>query len=288
MSVCDPRDPNEWMTMPTWDETPVMPPSSKPLSFLMRGSFPRSQDASTPKSRIEPRSLPPAKYAPQKPPKEDPLKNFVVMVDGRRHINLDGVLVPILWERHPGPQSRYPPAIPVPNLSKKPKGRSVPTKDMGVRTGRTYTCKVEDCRKVFTRSEHLKRHVRSLHMHEKNYMCALPFCDKTFARRDNLLQHERKHKHYQAFFDCTKNFDGELIRQFHDPPSEDVGSSSMSGIDASASLQLTDTPRSSLMVSNEILVSSGGVPPLEFSPDISAGATTPFTDPSVEMFALEH
>ncbi|EPS94755.1 hypothetical protein FOMPIDRAFT_1085626, partial [Fomitopsis schrenkii] len=93
-----------------------------------------------------------------------------------------------------GPQSVYPRPKPVPGLNKPPRGRPVPTKESGERKGiTTYTCRI--CHKVFTRSEHMKRHVRSLHMNmEQTYMCALPFCDKTFARRDNLLQHERKHR----------------------------------------------------------------------------------------------
>ncbi|OSX66798.1 hypothetical protein POSPLADRAFT_1129832, partial [Postia placenta MAD-698-R-SB12] len=121
-------------------------------------------------------------------------------------------LFPLEYEKHPGPQPQQFRPRPVPGVSKKGRGRHVPTKEAGGRKGTTYTCSVEDCHKVFKRHEHLKRHVMSLHSNEQNYMCALPFCDKTFNRRDNLLQHERKHTLYQRLFDCTKNFDGELIR----------------------------------------------------------------------------
>ncbi|KAH9932431.1 hypothetical protein B0H21DRAFT_93485 [Amylocystis lapponica] len=110
-----------------------------------------------------------------------------------------------------------PSCNPLAGRVKKSRGRRVPTKDMGVRTGTTYTCKVEGCRKVFIRSEHLKRHVRSLHTLEKRYFCALPFCDKAFARRDNMLQHERKHKDYQAFFDCSSG-DYNGIKQIEHHP----------------------------------------------------------------------
>jgi len=220
----DDPDPDAWRTMPTWDETPVMPASCKPLSFRLNRPLARRQPATTSDvsatPQIEPISLPPPTYLPPPQKKPGPVDEFFVMIDGRRHLKLDGMLIPTFWEVHPGPQSRYPAAVPVPGLSKKTRGRTAPTKEMGVRKGTTYTCKVEGCRKTFTRHEHLKRHVRSLHMHEKNYMCALPFCDKTFARRDNLLQHERKHKHYQAFFDCTENYEGELMPQFRPRPYE--------------------------------------------------------------------
>ena len=66
--------------------------------------------------------------------------------------------------------SRRPNPVAVPNLTKKARGRAVPTtKDTLVKagSGRAYACPVEDCRKVFTRSEHLKRHTRSIHTNEK-------------------------------------------------------------------------------------------------------------------------
>jgi hypothetical protein len=97
--------------------------------------------------------------------------------------------------------------VPVPNLSKKSRGRRVPTttsitslsmasmasvasavsEDAAAAdaatpapdpnspaptpgtsaAGRTFTCQVDGCGKLFSRGEHLKRHVRSLHTHEK-------------------------------------------------------------------------------------------------------------------------
>ncbi|KAH9830468.1 uncharacterized protein C8Q71DRAFT_716812 [Rhodofomes roseus] len=131
-------------------------------------------------------------------------------IDGVPHLEIDGDFVTIEAERHSGRLSQYPRAIPEPGVNKKPRGRTVPTKESGEREGTTYTCRV--CRKAFTRSEHMKRHIRSLHMHmEGTYMCSLPFCKKSFARRDNLIQHERKHKQLGAFHDCTKNFEGEIF-----------------------------------------------------------------------------
>ncbi|TCD62114.1 hypothetical protein EIP91_007468 [Steccherinum ochraceum] len=88
--------------------------------------------------------------------------------------------------------------VAVPNLTKKARGRQVPTtKEALLRpsiAGRSYACKVENCRKVFTRSEHLKRHIRSIHTNERPFQCEEPECGKFFTRHDNLLQHRRSHR----------------------------------------------------------------------------------------------
>ncbi|KAF9115159.1 hypothetical protein BGX27_008750 [Mortierella sp. AM989] len=60
---------------------------------------------------------------------------------------------------------------------------------------KVFTCRVEDCGKVFKRSEHLKRHVRSIHTLEKPFPCPIHNCPKRFSRSDNLNQHIRIHRH---------------------------------------------------------------------------------------------
>ena len=63
--------------------------------------------------------------------------------------------------------------VPVPNLTKKSRGRRVPTAPVMIVQGgvqknmRMYRCTVEGCHKCFARGEHLKRHVRSIHTNEK-------------------------------------------------------------------------------------------------------------------------
>lgn len=70
-----------------------------------------------------------------------------------------------------GPRSRAMLPVPVPNLTKKSRGRRVPTKlatdSNNDKETRLYVCKVESCGKCFNRGEHLKRHIRSIHTHEK-------------------------------------------------------------------------------------------------------------------------
>ena len=70
--------------------------------------------------------------------------------------------------------------VPVPNLTKKSRGRRVPTAPVFMVQGgvqknmRMYKCSVEGCNKCFARGEHLKRHVRSIHTNEKRE-CQPPF-----------------------------------------------------------------------------------------------------------------
>ncbi|KAF9916386.1 hypothetical protein FBU30_001425 [Linnemannia zychae] len=58
-----------------------------------------------------------------------------------------------------------------------------------------FKCRFEDCGKIFKRSEHLKRHVRSIHTLEKPFECPVNNCPKRFSRSDNLNQHIRIHRH---------------------------------------------------------------------------------------------
>ncbi|KAK0501026.1 hypothetical protein EDD18DRAFT_1147061 [Armillaria luteobubalina] len=121
-----------------------------------------------------------------------PSSNNVTFLDG-----LDDSTVPT--ERR-GPRSRANLPVPVPNLTKKSRGRRVPTtvvlqpEDLK-KDKRTYVCSVEGCGKCFHRGEHLKRHIRSIHTHEKPFKCTYPACEKFFNRHDNLLQHLKVHTH---------------------------------------------------------------------------------------------
>ncbi|UZJ52662.1 hypothetical protein CBS101457_001982 [Exobasidium rhododendri] len=79
-------------------------------------------------------------------------------------------------------------------ITKRSRGRRVPNNPEEInnlgKSGKVYTCKVPGCGKCFKRSEHLKRHVRSIHTDEKPFTC---HCGKTFSRHDNLNQHARVH-----------------------------------------------------------------------------------------------
>lgn len=80
-------------------------------------------------------------------------------------------------------------------ITKRSRGRRVPSTPEEMtnvgKSGKVYTCKVPGCGKLFKRSEHLKRHIRSIHTDEKPFTCKL--CCKKFSRHDNLNQHMRVH-----------------------------------------------------------------------------------------------
>jgi len=76
--------------------------------------------------------------------------------------------------------------VPVPNLTKKSRGRRVPTTLVFMVQGgvqknmRMYKCVVDGCNKCFARGEHLKRHVPMIHTNEKREF--VPFVPFFFFR----------------------------------------------------------------------------------------------------------
>ncbi|KAF2176712.1 hypothetical protein K469DRAFT_606285 [Zopfia rhizophila CBS 207.26] len=75
----------------------------------------------------------------------------------------------------------HPPTAPTSRRGRKQSLTEDPSK--------TFVCTL--CSRRFRRQEHLKRHYRSLHTHEKPFECT--DCGKKFSRSDNLSQHQRTH-----------------------------------------------------------------------------------------------
>lgn len=130
---------------------------------------------------------------------------------------------------------------------------------------KTFVC--TSCSRRFRRQEHLKRHYRSLHTHDKPFECL--DCGKKFSRSDNLSQHARTHGNGAIVLGVLE--DGEL------PPTRSLENLDVTDTDKLGTL-LFEAAQAAAADTSSSSPSSAGSARDSLSPPPSMAKSEPFAE----------